>query len=322
YMQQALESLLQALETDPRKPVRELEVLPADERELLLMRWNATARPLPELPFPQLFEQQAHRQPDAEAVVLDGVSLSYAELNRRANRVAHALIGAGVGPEHLVALAMPRSLELIVALLGIHKAGAAYLPLDPEYPAERLAFMLADARPRLLVTTAAIGPTLPPGPVHWSFDDTAVQTAIAQAPEHNPSDAERRAPLCTDHPAYVIYTSGSTGRPKGVVVSHRGLGNVASALAERFGVDAHGRVLQFASHSFDAAISEIALAFMAGAALVLAHAETLLSKDALTELVERERISYTTFPPALLPELDAQRMPSLTSLGVAGDACP
>ncbi|MFC5743028.1 non-ribosomal peptide synthetase, partial [Dyella tabacisoli] len=319
---QRLVRTLEAIAQQPQQITGRISLLDKAERDLLLVRWNATARPLPELPFPQLFEQQAQRQPDAEAVVLDGVSLSYAELNRRANRVAHALIGAGVGPEHLVALAMPRSLELIVALLGIHKAGAAYLPLDPEYPAERLAFMLADARPRLLVATAAIGATLPPGPVPWSFDDTAVQTAIAQAPEHNPSDAERHAPLCTDHPAYVIYTSGSTGRPKGVVVSHRGLGNVASALAERFGVDAHGRVLQFASHSFDAAISEIALAFMAGAALVLAHAETLLSKDALTELVERERISYTTFPPALLPELDAQRMPSLTSLGVAGDACP
>ncbi|MBO9830639.1 AMP-binding protein, partial [Xanthomonas sp. A2111] len=257
------------------------------ERTQLLEAWNDTARELPQLPFPALFERQVAATPDASALVLDDVELSYAELDRRANKVAHALMAQGIGPEDIVGLALPRSIDVIVVLLGIHKAGAAYLPLDPDYPAERLAFMLEDARPRLLVSTAEGARALPPGPPVWAWDAPEIQRAIVQAPMHAPGDDERRCALSVEHPAYVIYTSGSTGKPKGVVVTHRGLGNTALALSERFGVGRDGRVLQFASHSFDAAISEIALAFMAGATLVLASAESVQSAQSLNALVAR-----------------------------------
>ncbi|WP_345304178.1 amino acid adenylation domain-containing protein, partial [Lysobacter hankyongensis] len=317
YMQQALEGLLDALQASPTQDVRRIDVMPAAERTQVLQTWNATDRDLPLRPFPALFERQARATPDAIALAFDDVRLSYAELDRRANQVAHLLHQRGVGPEHIVGLALPRGIEVIVALLGIFKAGAAFLPLDPDYPAERLAYMVEDARPVLTLATADSLRTLPEGITACRWDDPDTQRAIDAAPTDAPAIA-----LGVDHPAYVIYTSGSTGKPKGVVVTHRGLGNTATSLGERFGVGTDGRVLQFASHSFDAAISEIALAFMAGATLVLARADDVLSAQALARIVDRERISYTTFPPALLPELDPAAMPTLTSLGVAGDACP
>ncbi|HEX7817151.1 amino acid adenylation domain-containing protein, partial [Dyella sp.] len=319
---QHLTAVLEAFAYRPESRFGQLNVLSAAEHTQLLSHWNATSQDIAALPFPTLFERQALHQPQALAIGYEGTSLSYGELEQRANRLAHVLIAEGIGPEQIVGLAMPRSPELIVALLGILKAGAAYLPLDPAYPADRLAFMLADAQPRLIVSTQALAASLPAGTPRWCIDSAPAQAAMASAPVHAPSDTQRHTPLRVDHPVYVIYTSGSTGRPKGVVVTHRGLGNLGRTLAQRFGVTNQGRVLQFASHSFDAAISEIAVAFMAGAALIMAPAEVLQDKDALMALVEREQATYTTFPPALLPELDPDRMPSLTALGVAGDACP
>ena len=161
------------------------------------------------------------RSPEAIALVFEESTLSYAELNAQANRLAHLLIGRGVGPENLVALALPRSTEMIVALLGILKAGAAYLPLDPEYPVERLSYMLRDAQPACVLTTAQIAERLPESVAQLLLDHPETASALAQSPETNPSDAERTQPLSPHNPAYVIYTSGSTGTPKGVVGTHQ-----------------------------------------------------------------------------------------------------
>src|SRR5205085_1939994 len=160
--------------------------------------------------------------------------LSYAELNARANALAHHLIGEGVGPESVVALALPRCLELVVAILGVLKAGGAYLPVDPAYPAGRIASMLADAAPALVLATFATRGSLPDGARVLVLDDEGVAAGLEARPGTDPTDAERIGPLTAQHPAYVIYTSGSTGAPKGVVVSHAGLPSLASAQIEHF----------------------------------------------------------------------------------------
>ena len=162
------------------------------------------------------------RTPRAPALVFDQETLSYAELNRRANHLAHWLIGQGVGPERLVGIALERSAELVVAVLGILKAGAAYLPLDPDYPPGRLAQMLEDAGAVPVLTTAALQGRLPAGAAPLVLlDSDKVRAGVARSPDHDPTNGERTCPLRPEHPAYVIYTSGSTGTPKGVIIEHR-----------------------------------------------------------------------------------------------------
>src|SRR5262249_19624737 len=157
--------------------------------------WNATARDLPQVTLPALFEAQVERSPEAIALVFEGSTVSYAELNAQANRLAHLLIGRGVGPENLVALALPRSAEMIVALLGILKAGAAYMPLDPDYPVERVAYMLRDAQPACVLTTAQIALSLPEKPPRLIFHDPDTLSVLARSLDINPPDAKRTQPL-------------------------------------------------------------------------------------------------------------------------------
>ncbi|HEU4558504.1 MAG TPA: AMP-binding protein, partial [Longimicrobium sp.] len=218
-----------------------------------------------------LFEAQAERTPHAAALVFGSESLTYRELNERANRLAHRLGRLGVGPEVRVGICLERGVELVVSVLAVLKAGGAYVPLDPAYPAQRLAFMLADSGVAVLVTRERLRPMLPghPGTAVVAID--AGQDEIARESAANPDGGATAENL-----AYVIYTSGSTGTPKGVMVPHRGLPNLARAQAERFGIDATSRVLQFASPSFDAAVPELFDTFLAGATLVLAAADELL----------------------------------------------
>ena len=224
YMRQALESLAEALEQAPKSPVRALEVLPPEERTLVLETWNATEAPYPQdLCVHQLFEQQAAANPDACALAYEDERLSYGELNTRANRLAHHLIAQGVGPDDRVAICLERCIEMVVGLLGVLKAGAAYVPLDPAYPAERLAFMLQDCAPAIVLSH---------GPARAALD--AALAGLASAPIVIDLDADqarwaRRSKADPDpttlgltprNLAYVIYTSGSTGSPKGVMVEH------------------------------------------------------------------------------------------------------
>jgi non-ribosomal peptide synthetase component F len=217
-----LVALLEAVVADPSQPIGRIELLTPKEHRQLLFEWNATDREVPQVTLPALFEAQVERSPQGIALVFEESMLSYAELNAHANRLAHLLIGRGIGPESLVALALPRSSQMIIALLGILKAGAAYLPLDPDYPLERLAYMLRDAEPACVLTSARIAERLPEGAAQLLLDHPETAGALAQSPETNPSDAERTQPLSAHNPAYVIYTSGSTGTPKGVVVTHEG----------------------------------------------------------------------------------------------------
>src|SRR5690349_9290792 len=184
---------------------------------------GAAAARVPCALLAELFEAQVARTPDDPAILAERGSMSFGELEVAANRLAHLLVAEGAGSEQIVALALPRSVEIVVAQLAVMKAGAAFLPVDPAYPPERIAFMLADAKPVLVITLAELEPALPEGLARLVIDDPATVTAMDALPGRVPTDADRTEPLRLTHPAYVIYTSGSTGQPKGVVVSHAGL---------------------------------------------------------------------------------------------------
>ena len=190
------------------------------ESRQLLADWNDTAQPdSGGLVFPDLFEAQVRRTPDSAAIVSGIHFYTYAQVNARANRLARWLAGQGIGPESVVAVALPRSVDLLVSFLAVLKAGGAYLPVDPEYPVDRVAMMLADARPVLAVTTAAVSGLLPAGLPRLVLDEPAA-VVLNRHSDADLTNADRLQPLLPAHPAYIIFTSGSTGTPKGVVVSH------------------------------------------------------------------------------------------------------
>ncbi|MFE1173356.1 amino acid adenylation domain-containing protein [Streptomyces sp. NPDC058773] len=312
---QRLIRVLDAVTADPDRAVSQAPVLDAAEHRQLVVERNATGRTVPAATVPELFETWADRAPQAPAVVFEDRVLSYAEVSQRANRLARLLVERGVGPERVVALALPRSPEMVVAALAVHKAGGAYLPVDPEYPAERIAYMLDDARPACLLTVGGVA--LPEsGCPRILLDDPAVAADLDGRPA-TPLDA--RASL--QHPAYVIYTSGSTGRPKGVEVTHAGVASLAATHAEAFAVGPRSRVLQFASLSFDAAAWELIMALTTGAALVVAPAHRLAPGAPLARLLAEQRVTHATLPPAALGALGPDALPDGMTLVVAGEAC-
>ncbi|MGA4839088.1 amino acid adenylation domain-containing protein [Streptomyces sp. G45] len=245
--------VVRQLVDDPARPVALVDVLEADERDLVLTRFNETAAPTPELTVPGLVEAQAARTPDALAVVSEDRELTYADLDARANRLARELIGRGVGPETVVGLALPRSADLVVGLLGVLKAGGAYLPIDPKYPSTRLDFILADARPHLILTDAGTVGVLPDAEApRLLLGDVDLDTG-----DGSPlTDADRTAPLRPAHVAYVMYTSGSTGTPKGVAITHHNVVNDVTRLADAVGVTAGTRLLAGTSINFDVSVFE------------------------------------------------------------------
>ncbi|MCD9193500.1 non-ribosomal peptide synthetase [Streptomyces albireticuli] len=312
--------LLRVLEqavADPGTPVGELDPLSARDRHDVLVGWNDTAvAPPGPATLPVLFEAQVARAPGAVAVDHDGEETTYAELDARAGLLARRLTAAGVGREDLVALALPRSTELVVAVLGVLKAGAAYLPVDPGYPEARIRFMLSDAAPKLLLTDRPTARTLPDtGVDRWLLDDPAAPGA-PQAPVRPPRPGD---------PAYVIYTSGSTGRPKGVVVPHTGLPGLAAAQAAHLAVDATSRVLQLASPSFDASVWDLLMALAAGGTLVLPGTDGPLAGEALAETLAARRVTHLTITPSALeavPPGAESTHPTPRTVVTAGETCP
>jgi amino acid adenylation domain-containing protein len=313
-----LERLLQAVAAEPEQPLSSIEIIPDTER-LLLDQWSTAPIATPAQPFPTLFETQARLTPHAVAAEFGTTSLTYTELNTQANRLARHLINLGVGPERVAAVALPRSLDWLIAILAVMKAGGAYLPVDPAYPTDRITYMLHDAQPACVITTHGLATALPLDGHHpVILADTPVGTLSAE----NLTDPDRTAPLTPGSPAYVIYTSGSTGRPKGVIVTHTGIASLATAQIDRFQVTPESRVLQFASPSFDAAASEVFMSLLSGGRLVLASAEELLPGEALTALLTRHGVTHATLPPAALAVLPAHGLPPTMTLIVAGEACP
>ncbi|TDV34268.1 non-ribosomal peptide synthetase, partial [Actinophytocola oryzae] len=309
--------LLDALTRDVDRRVGGVDLLSGAERHRMLIEWNDTARDVPPVPVPVLFEQQAARTPDAVAVEFEDHTTTYAELNARANRLARHLAALGAGPERLVGLAVPRSADMVVALLAVLKAGAAYLPIDPGHPAERIRLMLADAQPVCVLTVrhGLPGDIAPDGIV---LDDPSTRDTVAALDGGDLTDADRVAPLRPDNAAYVIYTSGTSGLPKGVVVSHRGLPNLAAVAVDRCAVGQDDRVLQFASLSFDITVWEVWLALASGARLVLP--DSGMAGDELAAFIDRNAITYATLPPAVLATLPDGALSSVDTILVGGES--
>ena len=325
-MGRRLAALLEAVVTDPSQPIGRIELLAPEERRQLLFEWNATAREVPQATLPALLEAQVERSPEAIALVFEESTLSYAELNAQANRLAHLLIGRGVGPEDLVALALPRSIEMVVALLGILKAGAAYLPLDPDYPAERLAFMLNDARPKCVLTTSRTAALLPTQFASLLLDHSDAQSILSRCSKANPTDAERREPLQLLHPAYVIYTSGSTGQPKAVIMPASALTNLLSWQMAAIPGGPGTRVSQFTSISFDVSIQEILSALVTGKTLVIPPDDIRSSSAKFVDWLEQGNLTEL-FAPNLVIEALAEAaieqecgLAKLTDIAQAGEA--
>ncbi|HJZ03951.1 MAG TPA: amino acid adenylation domain-containing protein, partial [Streptosporangiaceae bacterium] len=311
--------LLEELVADPARRVSEVSLLGEAERRQLVTEWNDTGVAYPdERCLHELFAEQAARAPAAPAVIFQDQTLSYGELDHRANQLAHYLRRHGIGPDTVVGLCVERSPAMIVGVLGILKAGGAYLPLDPGYPAERLGYMLSDAGTPVLVTQEGLIERVPADAVQAvrvvRLDADAA--AIAEEPETAPRNGAD-----PDNLAYVIYTSGSTGRPKGVMIPHRGAMNLAQAQCAQLPLGPHDRVLQFASFSFDAAVWDLLMSWRGGAALVMADRHDLLPGEPLLTVLERHAVTTVLLPPSALAALPAAPLPRLATLIVGGEAC-
>ncbi|MFI2475733.1 amino acid adenylation domain-containing protein [Nocardia xishanensis] len=327
--------LLRAVAANPGAPVGDIDLLDPEERTALVI----PARPSVAEPtvLPLLLADAVAANPDGVAVV-DGVTrLTYRELDEHSNRLARVLVGAGAGPEGLVAIAVRRSLDAVLAVWAVAKTGAAFVPIDPAYPAERIAQILDDSGARLGMTVRTVAPSLPGSGfddvaetsgeprVHWLALDDPATTELVHSAAGAPIDAaERSAPVRRQNPAYVIFTSGSTGRPKGVVVTHEGLANVAVAQRDRLSITADSRVLAVASPSFDAAVLELLMAVGAAGTLVIAG-PTAFGGPELGELLARERVSHIALTPSALGSVDAAALgpePALRAIITGGEPCP
>jgi surfactin family lipopeptide synthetase C len=317
-----LTTILSAIATHPAQLLRAVPLLTEAEQHQVLIEWNATAADYPaDQCAHQLFEQQAIGLPDAIAVTYEAETVTYGELNRRANQLAHHLREAGVGPEQVVGICVERSIEMIVGVLGVLKAGGAYLPIDSSYPPDRIAFMLDDSNASVLLTQHALlaGLFQPLATVNLQ-KIMCLDTdwpSIAQERDENPINL-----TTPDNLAYIIYTSGSTGKPKGTLLQHRGLCNVATAYIRDFKILPASRVLQFFSFGFDGSVADIFSALLSGATLCLAPREALLATPDLYQLLKSQKITMALMPPAALLLLPSDDLPELRTLITGGDSCP
>ncbi|EGO63957.1 non-ribosomal peptide synthetase [Acetonema longum] len=275
------------------------ELLLPEERERLMVHWNATARTLSPACLPALFEQQVVRTPENIAVVFENTALTYQELNLRANKLAHLLVARGAGPEQFVALALPRSLEMIVGLLAVLKAGAAYLPVDPEYPNDRIRFILDDARPACVLTNSGAASKLSGiKGAQIVLDAIGTIEELNQYPDTNPVDADRVQPLSPSSPAYVIYTSGSTGTPKGVVIPHQNVVRLFSATEPWFHFNSEDVWTLFHSYAFDFSVWEIWGPLLYGGRLVVVPYSVSRSPAEFLQLLGREKVTVLNQTPS------------------------
>jgi amino acid adenylation domain-containing protein/non-ribosomal peptide synthase protein (TIGR01720 family) len=307
----------------PGRTVAALAAVSPRSRRTVLGWGSTPAAPTTPSTFPELFREVVSRRGTAPALLVGDRRVGYAELHGRANALARLLMARGVGPESVVAVALPRSVDLVVAVLAVLQAGGAYLPLDPAHPPERIAYQLADSAPHCVLTVGSLTGAIDTVQAPVILLDASVTVdELADTDRGDVTDAERAGRLQTTNAAYIIYTSGSTGRPKGVVVSHRGVAALARAQRRRLDVDDRARVLQFASATFDAAFWELVMALLSGGSLVLPSTPEELMPPALGDFVARQGVTHLTLPPAVLAAVPEDTIPERITLVVAGESCP
>ncbi|HEV7980525.1 non-ribosomal peptide synthetase/type I polyketide synthase [Amycolatopsis sp.] len=322
-----LETLLSAFAAAPGQPIGQADLLSAADRHQLLIGWNDTAADLPTGTVVELFEWQARQTPSALAVVAKDATLTFRELDDRANRLARLLVSKGARAERCVALALPRSADFVVAIMAVLKTGAAYLPIDPDLPADRIAHMIGDASPVLVVTTAASSGGIPlEGAARLFLDDAETGSRLGALASHDLTNTERPIPLSPENPAYLIYTSGSTGVPKAVVVEHRSVVNLFHAHRQTLfepaavgGAQVHVAIT--ASFSFDTSWDEL-LWLVGGHVLHVIDEDTRADTDALVTYVTENRIDFLDLTPSYAEPLIAaglldehRRPPAILSVG-------
>ncbi|MFI6315845.1 non-ribosomal peptide synthase/polyketide synthase, partial [Nocardia fusca] len=308
--------LLSAVVRDPQAPIGDLPILDGSEYGLLthVHGDDVMATGL----LPEILTHGARVNPDGVAVRYRGRSVTYRELDAQSSRLARVLIERGVGPERIVASALPRSYEIVLAFWAVAKAGGAHLPVDPKYPLDRVRHMLSDSGAVLGLTSSEHVDRLP-GDVQWLLlDDPELQARIDAEPDTAVTDADRIAPLAMAHPAYVIYTSGSTGLPKGVTVTHTGLGGLVDVAADLYGVDTRHRFLHICSPSFDPSVLEWVCTAFVGATLVVVPAE-IIGGPELAELLRAEAVTHAVITPAVLGTVDPTGLDALEVVSVGGD---
>ncbi|MDQ3983512.1 MAG: condensation domain-containing protein, partial [Actinomycetota bacterium] len=308
--------LLQSVVDDPDTRLSELGILTGEERDLVVDGFNRTAAEYPaNTLMHEFFEAHARERPDAIALSFEGATLTYGELNARANRLAHYLRAHGAGPERLVGILLESGIDLIVAVVGVLKSGAAYVPVDPAYPRGRIELTFRDAGVDLVVTASGVEELVPEEVTRVRIDVDA--EAIAASPASDPERVSEPGDV-----AYVIYTSGSTGVPKGVLVEHRGFANIVAAAGRDFDVVPDDRALLFASIAFDASLFDVAVALAGGATLCLGTRASLLPGPDLFRTMSDERVTIASLQPSALAALPSNELPELRVLMIAGEVCP
>ena len=311
-----LELFLRNALIEPEQRITDIAFIPEGEEQRLLVEWNASEAPFAEDRCAhQLFEHYAAEQPDAIAASFEGAHLSYADLNTRANQLARYLRDQGVGPEKLVGISVKRSLDQVVAMLGVLKAGGAFVPIDPTYPHDRIEYMLRDSGISVLLSQKNVAVDLPEHTAKLFCLDSdwpLVEGLNSGNPDLNTIPANM---------AYVIYTSGSTGTPKGTVLQHQGMINLANAQKKAFDIVPGKRILQFAPMSFDASVWETIMALLNGATLVLADQDDLATGDGLLHVLQEQKINTVTLPPSVLAVVPETPLPDLETIVTAGEKC-
>ncbi|WP_240480125.1 non-ribosomal peptide synthetase, partial [Paenibacillus fonticola] len=301
-----MEQLLQQMTSNPKQKVSELRVVDEEEKRLVIETFNDTAAEYPRgKTVVELFEEQVQRTPDHIAVVFEDEKMSYAMLNERANQLAYKLRELGVKPDDFVAILAERSIEMIIGIYGIMKAGGAYVPVDPSYPENRIQYMLEDCRPKAILLGNAELPIKGDTPVIDLFDKE-VYTGEATNPEHvnTPQDL-----------MYIIYTSGTTGKPKGVMIEHEGVVNFREYFIKNHAITAADVVLQFASFSFDATVSEMTMSLLAGAQLCLCTEDVQKDVRLFEQYIDKHKVTIAILPPQYLAQVDIRQLRAVITAG-------
>ena len=312
--------------------IADISIFSVIDKYRVIAGFNNTQTDLVPMTIVSLFSERVHKQPDGIAVQYKDSSLSYSQLNASANQLAQYLLSCGVIAESMVAIALPRSMELVCSMLAVLKSGAAFLPIDVDYPISRIHYVMSDSRVGLLLTTHEAWRLLQSKASEAGIDvsiervifvdDSSIQSELKNLSGVSSAKGEIGRQIYPQQLAYAIYTSGSTGAPKPVGAMHSGVVNLYHAQTERFAVAESARVLQFASPAFDAAVSEIFVTLLAGATLVMADAADLKDPVSLVSILNNQSVSHVTLPPALLSVMTPESLRGITSLAVAGEACP